>query len=98
MRALGWIAWVVVAGCAHRSPFPSAAQLKELTLKPKPTKALPNLAINVPRFELKGPFENTAPHETSTPWGAFLARSAPGRFEPDGALACAARELSRFGL
>lgn len=92
------LAWVLV-GCAHRSQFTSAEELRELTRTQKPERAFTEVAIDVPRYELAGPFaEDAQPHETATPWGALLTGSAKGQFEADGALGCAARELARFSL
>ncbi len=87
---------LVQAGCAHPSNFTTAEELRKLTQQPKPARAFEAAAIDVPRFELTGPFGPGA-HETATSTGALLVKSA-GRFQADGALGCAARELSRFTL
>jgi hypothetical protein len=85
------------AGCAHRSQFTTAEELRQVAQQTRPAKAFAAAAIDVPRYALEGPFNATA-HEGTSPWGALLLASAKGRFEPDGALACAAKELSRFSL
>lgn len=90
---------LALVGCAHQSQFTSAEELRALTQQPRPAKAFAAAAIDVPRFELAGPFaDGLEVHENASPWGALLAASAVGRFEVDGPLGCAARELSRFGL
>lgn len=96
MRAILVVGLVLGTGCAHRSSFTSAEELRQLAQQPKPARAFAAAAIDVQRFELLGPF-GPGPHEAATSAGGLLVKSA-GRFQADGALGCAARELSRFAL
>lgn len=100
MRVTGAAASALLLfGCAHSSmQFTTAKELEALMRKPRPAKAFADAAIDVPRFELVGPFaEGLEVHETASPWGQLLASSAGGRYTVDGALGCAAREFARFG-
>lgn len=92
-------ALVLVAGCAHQTPFTTAEELRALTQQPRPAKAFAAAAIDVPKLELAGPFaEGLEVHEAASPWGALLAARAGGKYEVDGPLGCAAREIARFGV
>jgi hypothetical protein len=80
--------------------FPTPAELAVIAEAPSP--AITSKAVDVPTWELAGPFpgvDGAASAIDPGPWGALLAAGTQaGTFTPAASAHCVARELGRFYL
>ena len=82
------------------SVFPTATQLATIAAEPAP--AVTSDAVDVPTWDLQGPFPDalaSTPEVVPGPWGAMLdAAVQRGALTPTASLHCVAREIGRFYL